>query len=77
MRFDRPVDVLGGGGVWGGSETIWGSFYWGAQLVNTAEGYIDGIGRNMSMFIRSDGTYEGPHTIQGAVVHYSVRGVQR
>lgn len=71
------MDVLGGGGIWGSSDTVWGRFTWGAQLIDTAEGYIDGTGRNLSLFIRSVGTYDEPHTIQGAIIHYSVRGVQR
>ena len=75
--IEGTMDIIGGGGVWGSSDTIWGEFTWGAQLINTAEGHTEGVGRNMSLFIRSVGTYDGPHTIQGATVHYSVRGVQR
>jgi hypothetical protein len=74
---EGSVSVDGGGGMWGGLETFWRDFYWDAQLVSTAEGHIDGVGSNLSLFIRSVGTYEKPHTIHGVVIHYSIRGRNR
>lgn len=74
---EGSMDANGSGGIWGESGTIWGEFEWGGQLVSTAEGYIDGTGSNLSLFIRSMLTYEAPYTIQGTTIHYSVRGIKR
>jgi hypothetical protein len=74
---EGTVDAPGGGGIWDSPDTNWGEFYWDSQLISSAEGYIDGVGNNLSLFIRSVGTYEKPHTIQGAIIHFSTRGVNR
>jgi len=71
------LDIHGGGGIWDSVNTAWNSFYWDAQLVDTAECYIDGVGKNMSLLIRSSHTYEEPHSIQGIIIHFSVRGISR
>ena len=75
--IENTISVIGGGGIWDTSDTEWRDFYWDAQLIDTAEGYIDGIGRNLSLFIRSTSTYAKPHTIQGIIIHYSTRGISR
>lgn len=71
------VSVSGGGGIWDDSSAVWESFYFDAQIVSTAFGYTEGVGQNFSLFIRSIGTYDKPHTIQGAIIHFSVKGVKR
>ena len=69
------LDVDAGGGYWGLST--WSAFVWGAQAVGTAEGYLDGSGTNIGMFIRSSSIYESPHTINGVNLHYAMRGRAR
>jgi hypothetical protein len=71
---ETPQDftVAGGGGFW--DSAIWNQFYWGGQVVGTLEGYLDGIGYNMSLLINSSATYESPHTIHGAIVNYAPKG---
>lgn len=64
-----------GGGFWGISE--WSKFLWGQQTVGQADGYLDGSGVSMGIFIRSNSTYEEPHTITGIHIHYSTRGRAR
>jgi hypothetical protein len=71
----QTIDVQSGGGIWG--SAVWSEFSWGAQLVGTAEGYIDGDGVNLGMLIRSATTYDRPHTINGVNIHYSMRGRAR
>ena len=70
----KTVDMTssGGGGYW--DSAIWGEFVWDGQIVGVAEGYISGSGLNLGVIIRSNATYERPHTIQGVILHYSVRG---
>jgi len=67
--------IVGGGGFWNSSD--WNEFYWSGQTVATLEGHIDGIGINMGLLINSDGIYDLPHTIHGAIVNYSMRGLKR
>jgi hypothetical protein len=71
----QNLDVLSGGGQWG--SAVWSEFLWGAQVVGTADGYIDGDGVNLGMLIRSASTYDRPHTINGVSIHYSMRGRAR
>jgi len=71
----QDIDVQSGGGQWG--SAVWSEFVWGAQVVGTAEGCIDGDGVNLGMLIRSATTYDRPHTINGVNIHYSRRGRAR
>jgi hypothetical protein len=71
----QSLNVQSGGGQWG--SAVWSEFVWGAQVVGTAEGYIDGDGVNLGMLIRSASTYDRPHTINGVNIHYSMRGRAR
>ncbi len=75
--IEGTLDIQGGGAMWDAIDSYWRDFYWDSQLIDTAECHIDGSGRNMSMFIRSAGTYEEPHNIQGMTIHFSQRGVSR
>jgi len=75
--IESAVNILGGGGFWDASD-MWSDFYYDSQIISTAFAYIDGIGTNLSTFIRSvGGDLDSPHILQGAIVHYSVRGVKR
>ena len=71
----QALNVQSGGGQWG--SAVWSEFVWGAQVVGTAEGYVDGDGVNLGMLIRSASTYDRPHTINGVNLHYSMRGRAR
>lgn len=63
-------------GYWDESS-YWEGFYWDAQALDAAYGYFRGIGKNFRMYIKSSGQYEVPHTIQGAIVHYSIKGYKK
>jgi hypothetical protein len=72
---EQTFTVTGGGGFW--SEGNWGEFYWSSPVEGIAECYIDGFGKNMSITIVSQATYEDPHTIHGLTIHFSYRGLAR
>jgi hypothetical protein len=69
------ASVSGGGGIIG--EAVVGYFYIGNQIVGEAFADIQGIGKTLSLYIRSEDTYQQPHTLQGAIFHYAPRGLVR
>lgn len=69
------VTVAAGGGFW--DVDNWNEFVWSAQAVGTLIAHLDGTGENLSLLINSAATYEDPHSIYGATVHFSYRGVLR
>ncbi|MDI6789398.1 MAG: hypothetical protein QME44_01725 [Thermodesulfobacteriota bacterium] len=64
-----------GGGYW--DQAVWGVFYWSESTVGTAQALLDGIGLNMGLLMRTSEAYEDPHTLQGLLLCYDVRGIQR
>ena len=62
-------------GFWG--EDSWGDFFWSAPVNGLAECAIAGFGKNVSITIVSQATYEAPHILQGLTLHYSMRGLAR
>jgi hypothetical protein len=72
---EQDFTLLGGGGYWDTAE--WEAVIWDGQAVNTAEAYIEGIGKNIGLYIYSEQTYQKPHTLQGAIIHYSGRGLAK
>jgi hypothetical protein len=78
---DQPISgqldftVAGSGGFWG--EMNWSEFYWSAPVLGRAEAPIDGIGNNISITVVSSATYEEPHVLTGAILHFSYRGLAR
>jgi len=68
-------NVSGGGGFW--SEDNWSEFYWSAGAEGVASARINGIGRNISLAIRHNSTYEEPHVLHGVTLNYSQRGMRR
>ena len=73
--IEGEISVTGAGGAW--DEDNWDSFFYDSAIISSAYGYLDAVGKNFSLLIRSNLTYEEPHTIQGAIVHYSQRGLKR
>jgi len=71
----RDLSIDGSGGYW--NIAYWNDFNWSGQIISTAEDNLDGIGTNMGLLILSEATYEQPHTLQGATVHYSPRRIRR
>jgi len=73
--FEGILNVSGGGSSW--DEENWEALYYDGAIISSAYGYLDAVGKNFSLLIRSELTYEKPHTIQGAIVHFSQRGLKR
>ena len=71
----RDLSIDGSGGYW--NIAYWNNFNWSGQIISTAEDNLDGIGTNMGLLILSEATYEQPHTLQGATVHFSPRRIRR
>ena len=63
------------GGVWNVSE--WGEFIWDGQHLAEAYADIVGSGRSMALVLYSEGAHAPPFTLNGVVLHYSVRGLRR
>jgi len=72
---ESDIILSAGSGVWG--ESYWGQFYWDSQSLSTAYGYMSGYGTTVRLVIKSLGTYEEPHNIQGISIYYSVKGLKR
>lgn len=75
VAIEGEVNVSGGGGFW--DAAIWEDFFYDAQVISTAFGYLTGIGKNFSLYIRSAGQYETPHVLQGVIIHHSVKGLSK
>jgi hypothetical protein len=69
------VSVIGSGGSWDVNQ--WESFYWDAQDVSQPEVSLDGTGLNMALSFYSDTALDFGHTLQGAIIHYTLRRQQR
>ncbi len=65
--------ISGASGFWG--IAVWNQFYWNSgSAVGEVEADIDGQGKNMSLLIYSESTYDKPHTIHSVLVDYAVIG---
>jgi hypothetical protein len=65
----------GTGGYW--DMANWDEFFWDAADVSQPDLPITGVGTNMAFTFASNTTLDFGHTLQGAVVHYSMRRQQR
>lgn len=53
--------TTGGGGFWGG--VFWGDFIWDAQAIGEARAFLNTLGRNVTLAIRTTAAGEEPHTL--------------
>lgn len=67
--------VNGSGGSW--DAALWNSFVWDAQDINQPELPMDGTGINASLIFYSSTKLDFGHTLQGAILHYTPRRMQR
>lgn len=67
--------VNGSGGSW--DAALWDSFTWDAQDINQPELSMDGTGINVSLTFYSNTKLDFGHTLQGAILHYTPRRLQR
>ena len=71
----QDFNVQAQGGAWDIND--WDDFIWDGPFVGTAEARIDGSGTNIALLLTSSSAYDPPHTLQGIIVHYDVRGLKR
>lgn len=72
---EQTFNVRGSGGFW--NEMLWDNFYWSSPVEGQAEASIDGLGRNISITVVSEATYEEPHVLHGLLLHFTYRGIVR
>lgn len=69
------LDAGGAGGFW--DVASWDEFFWDARDVVEPEVSLSGTGTNMSMSFFKSNALDAGHILQGAVVHYTPRRLQR
>jgi len=67
--------VYGGGGFW--DVGSWDNFVWSSAVVASAEAYLNGSGRNISLLIVHSSATDPSFTLQGVQLNYSLRGLNR
>jgi hypothetical protein len=67
--------VYGGGGFW--DVASWNNFVWSSAVVASAEAYLNGSGRNISLLIVHTSATDPAFTLQGVQLNYSLRGLNR
>jgi hypothetical protein len=69
------VNVFGGGGYW---DTVnWNSFDWDGQTISTARAFLSGTGENISFLIFHQAIVDQPFILQGLVLYFDPRRLQR
>jgi hypothetical protein len=69
------IDIFAGGGFW--DTDNWDEFYWDGQNISTARAELRGSGENISLLIYNGSNIAQPFIIQGAILHYDLRRLQR
>ncbi len=64
-----------GGGFWG-SES-WDTFYWDAQDIHEPDIALSGTGENISITFYKNNATDIGHVLQGAIIHYTPRRINR
>lgn len=71
----ESITMAGAGGLWGFSN--WGEFFWDAQDISQPEFSLDGTGLNISLSFYSNTKLDFGHILQGGIMHYTPRRIQR
>lgn len=69
------LNVFGGGGYW--NSVYWNQFQWDGQAISSARASLSGTGENVSFLIFHQAIVDQPFVLQGLVLHYDVRRLQR
>jgi hypothetical protein len=67
--------VMGNGGHW--DTDNWDGFSYDAQVVSAPEFSVEGTGLNMGVLFYTRSTIDVSHTLQGLLLHFSIRRLQR
>ena len=71
----QSMTIAGGGGYW--DTDSWDAFEWDAQTVSAAEVRLYGTGTNLGLLIHTDSDQFNPFTLQGVIIHYEKRRLER
>jgi hypothetical protein len=69
------LNVFGGGGFW--NSVYWNQFQWDGQAISSARASLSGTGENVSFLIFHQAIVDQPFVLQGLVLHYDPRRLQR
>lgn len=69
------VNIFGGGGYW--DSVNWNQFLWDGQAISSARASLSGTGENVSFLIFHQAIVDTPFILQGMVLHYDPRRLQR
>lgn len=75
MSTSANLGAEGAGGSW--DFATWDSFFWDGQDVNQPKISLEGTGINLALVFYSNTTLDFGHTLQGAVLHYTLRRQER
>lgn len=70
-----PINIFGGGGYW--DSVNWNNFVWDAQSISSARASLSGTGENISFLVFHQGITDAPFIVQGLVLHFDPRRLQR
>ena len=71
----RQLCIFGGAGFW--DLDNWNEFFWSAGEIQQDGIWLDGTGRNISIMAYQSSAWTEPFTIQGFLVHYIMRRLDR
>lgn len=73
----RQVPAIVPGGYWDQPGFVWDEFYWDGTPVSPIYLKTEGDGTNMSLIFSSSSDYLYPHTLQAAIVSFTMRRHKR
>lgn len=72
---EQEFSITGAGGLW--DEDLWEGFSWDSAVEGRAECRLAGSGRNCSITVISEATYERPHLLHGLTLFHTPRRLVR
>jgi hypothetical protein len=69
------LNVFGGGGFW--DSVYWNQFQWDGQAISSARAALNGTGENVSFLVFHQAIVDQPFILQGLVLHFDPRRLQR
>lgn len=71
----QTAEAAGSGGHW--DIDSWDGFFYDAQVVTAPEFSVEGTGLNMGILFYSNSAIDLGHVLQGLIIHFSIRRLQR
>ena len=73
--LSKDVSSIGASGFWG--DALWNQFFWSTEEVPTGHVDLAGTGINLAFLITGSSNVTPPFTVQGAMVHFINRRLDR